>query len=197
MTQPLSGRQNSDWRANIMVRQVTVVVCTATATFAGHTYHLKQQRLSDVLNKGFSVDLSRIGGDFLPLNEVEIFFPDGSKRSMTSVYIRKTTILFVAEVRQLTMAALKDKPKIYPVKATKPIRIEVFMPGYTLVGKIHGETWHQLSDAINRDVIFLPLTNVEISPGLAIGESRFDFVAINKDRIVFVGESLEKPKAID
>ena len=194
-TQPSLRQRGSDWRENIRLRQVRVVVCTTTATFAGYTYRLYQQRLSDALNKGFSVNSSHIGRDFLPLTEVEIFFSDERKQRMTSTYIRKANILFVGEESggQPTLPDLKDKPRIYPLRTTKPIGAEVYMPVYTLVGKMHGEMWHQLLDALNRDVTFLPLTNVEISPGLATGESRFDFVAVNKDRVVYVGESLETP----
>jgi hypothetical protein len=195
MPQPLSRQQPSDWRASANLRQAKVVVCTTTATFAGYTYRLHQQRLSDALNKGFTADSSHIGREFLPLIDVEIFLPDGRKEHMTSTYVRKVNILFVGEKSggQPVMSDLKDKLGMYPLRTTKPIGAEVYMPAYTLVGKMHGEMWHQLLDALNRDETFLPLTNVEISPEPATGESTFDFVAVNKDRVIYVGESPKTP----
>ena len=132
----------------------------------------------------------QVGSDFLPLTEVEVLFPDKSKEHMASTYVRKTNILLVAEKSggQPEAVDVKGTPRVYPMREKKPIGVEVYMSLYTLVGSMHGEMWQQLLDTLNRDERFLPLTNVNISPPLATGESRFDFVAINKDQIFYVGE---------
>lgn len=181
----------SSWQLDVKLKKVEVVVCTSSCTFAGHTYRLRQQRLLDALNKGFVANSSRIGRDFVPLTEVEMFFLDKRKEYMASTYIRKANILFVVEKSggQPWMPDIEDRPKIHLMRTKKPIGAKVYVPLYTLVGKMYGERWQQLLDTLTRDEMFLPLTDVEISPELVSGESRFSFVAINKDQIIYVGES--------
>jgi hypothetical protein len=183
-------RTAKSWQDDVKLNKVKVVVCTSSCTFVGYTYRSHPQRLLDALNKGFVADSSRIGGDFVPLTEVEVFFPDKRKEYMASTYIRKANILFVAEKSggQAEMPDIKDRPKNYLMRTKKPIEAKVYMPLHTLVGKMHGNMWQQLLDTLTRDEMFLPLTNVEISPELVSGESRFSFLAINKDQIIYVCE---------
>jgi hypothetical protein len=185
-----SHRTAKSWQDDAKLHKVGVVVCTGSCTFVGYTYRSHQQRLLDALNKGFVADSSRIGRDFVPLAEVEVFYPDRRREHLTSTYIMKTNILLVAEktAAQPEMPDIKDRPKTYLMRGKKTIEAEVCMPLYTLVGKMHGEMWQQLLDAITGDEMFLPLTSVEISPELIGGESRFSFVAINRNQIIYVSE---------
>jgi hypothetical protein len=180
-------RSSGDWKNDPRFRQVPVVVCTATRTFAGHAYRLQQQRLLDVLNK----KALRVGRDFVPLTEVEVFFPDGRSVRRASTYIRKASILFVAERSQGQSESPDggEKRSASLVRKKKPIGTEVHMPLHTLAGQMHGEMWQELLDTLDGEETFIPLTNVEISPALATGESRFDFVAVNKNQITYVGET--------
>jgi hypothetical protein len=189
--QSFSDQPVSNWQDDPKLSQVEIVVCTASYTLTGHTYRLHPQRLLDALNKGFSASDSHIAKDFVPLTEVEVFFPDGRQEYMASTYIRKTNILFVAErgrQEQLDEPGIEDKSKIYVKRAKKPLGVKVYMPFYTLVGKMYGEMWQQLLYVLNRDEMFLPLTDVEVSPELVCRESRFDFVAINKDQLIYIVE---------
>lgn len=185
------GQSASDWKSDSRLRQVAVVVCTATCTFAGHAYRLDQQRLLDTLNKGFLTKSLRVKRDFVPLTEVELFFPDGRSARRAATYIRKASILFVAERSegQPEPPETGDKRSTSLIRRKKPIGAEVHMPLYILVGEMHGEMWQELLDALHGDETFVPLTSVEISPALATGESRFNFVAVNKDQITYVGET--------
>jgi hypothetical protein len=179
-----------NWQDDAKLDKVAVVVCTSSCTFVGHTYRSHQQRLLDALNKGFVADSSRIGRDFLPLTQVEVFFPDKRREHMASTYITKANILLVAEKSggQRETSDIEDRPKNYLMRTKKSIEAEICMPPYTLVGKMHGEIWQQLLDTITGDEMFLPLTNVEISPELVKGESIFSFVAVNKAQIIYVSE---------
>jgi hypothetical protein len=53
---------------------------------------------------------------------------------------------------------------------------------------MHNDVWELLIDTLEGDDKFLPVTNVEILPQLVNGESQFDFVAINKDQIIYVAQ---------
>jgi hypothetical protein len=67
----------------------------------------------------------------------------------------------------------------------------VYMPPYTIEGKMHAGLWQELAQVLDGDNSFLPMTDVVISPSLLTGESTFSFVAINKDQVVHIGELSE------
>ena len=182
------GRLHGDPR----LTQVEVVVCTADCIFAGYAYRLPDQRLLDAINKGFVAQSMRVGKDFVPLTDVEVFFQDGRKTRLASTYIRKTNIIFVGEKNEKPheLPAIEDRSKLHLKKKKKPIVTEVHVPSYALTGKMHAEVWQELLDTIETDEGFLPMTNVKISPALISGESKFSFVAINKDQVIYIGESL-------
>ncbi len=185
-----SSRLTDRWQDSSRLSQVKVVVCTANCIFVGYTYRLHQQRLLDALNKGFVAGQLHVGQSFMPLTGVKVCLPAGKEEYMESTYIRKANILFVGEKngQQPGTPEAREQSKIYPFREKKALKAKVHMPLYTLVGSMHGEMWEQLLDALNKDELFLPLTNVELSPGLESGDSTFGFVAVNKDQIIYVGE---------
>jgi len=67
----------------------------------------------------------------------------------------------------------------------------VYMPPYTIEGKMHVALWQELAQALDGDNRFLPMTDVVISPPTLGGESAFPFVAVNKDQILHIGELSE------
>ncbi|MCJ7654140.1 MAG: hypothetical protein MUO97_02370 [Dehalococcoidia bacterium] len=79
------------------LRQVKVAVFTETCTLTGHAYCMKFQRLLDALNQDFTPNSLPIGKDFIPLTDVEMSFPSLRREFMTSICIRKASILFVGE----------------------------------------------------------------------------------------------------
>jgi hypothetical protein len=172
------------------LRQVEVAVFTETCTLTGHTYCLKFQRLLDALNQDFIPNSLPIGKDFIPLTKVEMSFPSLQREFMTSIFVRKANILFVGEKSeyQPKMPETEDRPKVYPVRAKNPIRVEVHMSLYTLRGQMYAEVWQKLLDAVDRADRFIPLTNVKIHPTLNSTVLTFDFVAVNRDKITYLRE---------
>ncbi len=172
-----------------------MVVCTPELTAVGYTYCLHAQRLLDVLNKGLDRGLAHhqasvrvvIGKDFVPLMEVKILFRAGGQKYVASTHIRKANILFVAEISggQPEASGVRELMKV----TKKPVGTEAHVPPYHLVGQMHAEIWEQLADHLEGQDKFLPLTNVRVAPKLVNVESNFDFVAVNKDRVVYIGES--------
>jgi len=172
------------------LRQVEVAVFTETCTLTGHTYCMKFQRLLDVLNQDFMPNLLPIGKDFMPLTDVEVSFPSLKRELMPSIFVRKTNILFVGEKseHQLKIPETEGKPKAYPVRAKKFIGVEIHMSLYTLMGQTYTEVWQKLLDAVDRADRFIPLTNVKIYPTLNNTALTFDFVAVNRDKIIYLRE---------
>ena len=172
------------------LRQVKVTAFTETCTLTGNTYCMKFQRLLDFLNQDFMPNLLPIGKDFMPLTEAEISFPNGKRESVASTYVSKASILFIGEKNghQLDIPKTEDRPKAYPVRAKKFIRVEIHMSSYTLTGQTYAEVWQKLLDAVDRADRFIPLTNVKIYPTPPNNESTFDFAAANRDKIIYVSE---------
>jgi hypothetical protein len=172
------------------LRQVKVAAFTETCTLTGNTYCMKFQRLLDFLNQDFMPNLLPIGKDFMPLTEAEISFPNGKRESVASTYVSKASILFIGEKNGLQpkMPEAEDKPKAYPVRAKKFIGVEIHMSLYTLTGQTYAEVWQKLLDAVDRADRFIPLTNVKIYPTPPNNEPTFDFVAVNRDKIIYVSE---------
>ena len=192
LTQP-----NGSSDGNAKLKQVKVVVCTETCTFTGHTYCMSHQRLLDVLNQDFMSNSMPMGKDFMSLTDAEVSFPGREREFMASIYVRKAGILFVGEKseHQPEKPEIEDKPRIYLAKPKSSLEVEIHMPSYTLTGQIYGQALQKLLDVIDRADRFLPLTNVEIYPALDNTAWKFDFVAVNRDKIIYVCESLNWAKA--
>ncbi len=189
------GQADINWQSDPKLKQLKVLVCTANRTFVGYTYLQPHQRLLDALRDGFAANSRRIGKNFLPLTEVEVYLADGRKEYMTSTHINKGNILFIAERNGEQPVTREAKKEInYLTMTKKPVGTTIHMALYTLTGEIHGGTWQQPADTVEGNERFLPFTNVEISPEPVAGESRFDFVAINKEQILYIGESLKLPE---
>lgn len=191
-----TGKLTAGWREDPWLTRVPVVVCTVSGTYSGITYRLSDQRLLDVLNEGFTSKALRMGKDFVPLTDVQAYFPTGTKVHLASryasTYIRKANVFFVGEPgpRHGGPAAPGGKPRVRRARTKKTIAAEIHMPPYILKGQIYAEVWQELIQALDSGERFLPLTNVTLWPELADGESHFDFVAVNKDQVVYLGESL-------
>lgn len=195
-TKPEVDREDNGHRASAdQMRQVGVVVCTPDLTAVGYTYCLSAQRLLDVLNKGLDQGPAPsqtsvrvvVGRDFVPLTYAKVRLRTGDQRYMASTHVRKASILFVAEISggQPDAGGISELMKI----TKKPVSAEVHVPPYHLVGQMHAEIWEQLADHLEGHDKFLPLTKVSLTPDLVGVESRFDFVAVNKDRVAYVRES--------
>jgi hypothetical protein len=178
------------WQDDSRLRQEKVIVCTEACTFAGYAFRMHHQRLLDALNQSLAVDSFHAARNFMPLARVEACISEERREPLADTYIRKANILFVCQksVSGNCVPQTNDRPKVYPMREKKPIRAEVHLSSYTLVGLMYGEMWQQLLDSLDRDETFLPVTNVIVRPALSNGESAFDFVAINKDRIIYVNQ---------
>jgi len=172
------------------LKQVKVVVFTETCILTGHTYCMKHQRLLDVLNQDFMPNSLPIGKDFMPLTEVEVSFTSLKREIMASIYVRKASILFVGEKseHQPETAETEDRAKNYPGKAKSPIEAEIRMPLYTLRGQMHAPAGQKMLAAVERADKFISMTNVQIHSALDNTALAFDFVAVNRDKIIYVGE---------
>ncbi len=180
--------RSSNWQQASNLRQTPVVVCTGSQVFTGYTYSVYKQRLLDALNEGFTVSSTRLGINFLPLSSVELYFPDGTREKMIFTYVRKSRILFVAERTESKSQTPLAQTYTYPVAKKSVVDVKVCLPSYTLVGKMHNDLYSLLVDTLEKADSFLPITNVEISPPVVCNESKFDFVAVRADQVMYISE---------
>jgi Family of unknown function (DUF6812) len=189
-------KPGAGWQGDTRLSKVPVVVCTISGTYSGLTYRLADQRLLDALNEGFSSRALRMGRDFVPLSDVQAYFPSGTRVQMASryrsTYIRKANIFFVGELSrrqdEISVASRETRSPLH-TRAKKTIAAEIHISPYILKGQMYAEVWEELLHALDGDAKFLPLTNATVWPELPDGEGRFDFVAVNKDQVVYLGES--------
>lgn len=189
LDQVATRRSVKSWHDDTSLIKVPVVVCAVSGTFVGTTYHINDQRLLDALNGGFVAKALRMGKDFMPLTEVEAYTPNGKRTTLPCIYIRKSNIFFVGEKRAESKVAVDGKRRAHLLRRKMQTGTEVHMPPYVLQGNVHVEIWEELLDTIDRDQRFMPLTEVKINPAPAGGTSAFDFVAVNKDHVVYLSES--------
>ena len=132
-----------------------------------------------------------LGKDFLPLVQVEVNLPNGERKITVDASVRKCSILFVGEKSegQPAISETKDRPIIYPMRPKTPVAAEIHLPLYILRGQMHAEAWQQILDVVDRADKFIALTDVEVYRTLDKATSTFDFVAVNRDKIIYVCES--------
>ncbi len=176
------------WRNDPDLRQVDVVVCTTAGTFVGHTYRSSRARLLDALNKGFAARSTRIALDYIPLTEVEAYLPGDERATMASAHVRKANVVLVAERRGGQPEGDTAKAGRMVV-AKKPVSATVRTTAYSVTGRLHSAAWAELVTSLHHEETFVPMTKVRIAPPLPTGESEFEFVAVNKDQVIYVGES--------
>jgi hypothetical protein len=189
------GNAEGGWWDDSNLKPVDAVVVILGCTLAATTYRAHQLRLLDVLNRSLVANSHRIAREFLPLREVQAFFSTGEKESLASTHINKSSILFVAERSGgQPDRGIMPEAEANLLRAKKAVPARVDIPPYMLMGKMHAELQQGLVHIIDGDGVFLPMTDVSISPPLPTGEQKFNFVAINKHQIVRVEESTELPK---
>jgi len=187
----LTPRPNDVLESDAKLKQVKVFVCTETCTLNGYTYCGNHQRLLDTLNQSAVANSMPLGKDFLPLVQVEVSLPTGEKRCAVDASIKKSSILFIGEKSegQPANSQTKDRPIIYPMRPKTPMAAEIHLPLYILRGQMHAEAWQQILDVVDKADRFIALTNVSVYRTLDKAMSTFDFVAVNRDKIIYVCES--------
>lgn len=178
-------------------KQYEILVCTSELIFEGTFKCNISQRLIDALNEGVRESpLSKVV-DFLPLQDVTMTDVGGHKKKFGQIYVAKNNIIFIA---QLSSEVQGKKLNAYPYRRKLPVGVtiyaaqifqaQVYASPYVLKGQIYVETWGQVADTIEGKERFIPLTQVEVDPSPP-GGGQFDFIAINRERIISICEGPE------
>ena len=180
---------NKIWKVLGSARKTQIVVKTNDYIFSGFINHSENERVLDVLNKGSIGSKEVLPEDFLHLTEAEIISSDGLKRRRApSCIIAKPNILFVAERNtSLNNPGITSASRpLYQPKT--PVCVEVLIPGIAMLARVHVSDWQQPMNVVDTIQMFLPLTKVQLSTKLSTGELQFDFIAVNRNQIIFMAE---------
>ena len=153
-------------------------------TCVGYVHCFQGRRLLDQLNDVFPSTLPG-NAPFLSIREPKIYSLSGGEEILQFACLNKASILFIRELEG--GQARSPGRKGYPYVAKSAVAVRLYLPFYTLVGQMHCASGERASDVLNHPLVFLPLTNVEISPSVGSSE-RVGFVAINKGQLILLEE---------
>jgi len=173
-----------------MVTELTQVKVQIHTLDHIHTGYVSspQLRLLDVLND-VVVGTLRVVKEFLPVSEFGVDSPGGSKTKVKCAYINKAHILFVRECGNGETSARKQAGhEGYPFVVKLPTPVKIYMPLYILAGQMHCAKGKHISDILNSELRFLPLTDVQMCDSLGNIESEVSFLAVNKQGILALEE---------
>jgi hypothetical protein len=180
-------------------KQYQILVCTSELIFEGTFKCNISQRLIDALNEGVRESPTSKAIDFLPMENVTMVDIKGNKRKTSRIYVAKNNVIFVA---QISGEVQGKKLNAYPYRQKLPVGVtiyaaqmfvaQVYALPYVLKGHLYVETWGQVADTIEAHEKFLPLTQVEVQPAPTGEGVQYDFVAINKERIISICEGAEE-----
>jgi len=179
-------------------KQYEILVCTGEVIFTGSFMCCLSQRLIDALNEGVRATTVSKAVDFLSLQNVTMNDIHGNTKKFNRIYVAKNNIIFVA---QLSTEVKGKKLSAYPYRKKQPVGVtiytaqiyhaQVYASPYIIKGQMHVETWGQVADTIESKERFLPFTDVEVTPAPPGGGSKFDFIAVNRERMISVCEGAE------
>jgi len=152
-------------------------------TCLGYVYCFQERRLLDQLNDVFPGTLPG-NAPFLSIREPKIYSLNGGEEILRFACLNKASILFVREFED---GEPRPRPKGYPYVIKSAVAVRLYLPFYTLTGQMHCARGERASDVLNQPLMFLPLTNVAISPSVGRGES-VGFIALNKGQLILLEE---------
>jgi hypothetical protein len=164
-------------------------ICVYTPTFIRSVYIfcLHKQRVLDLLN-GVLIGGLRVDTDFLPVTEATSHALNDTETTTQFTLINKANILFVSEIEQHGEPSKEASYKLPPAVGKFLIMAKLHIPPYILFGQMHCAKGQRLSDLLNTNDMFLPITNVDIVPSSGIRQSAV-FVAVNKTQIIYAEET--------
>jgi hypothetical protein len=175
-------------------KQFEVLVCTGELIFTGTLRCGFSQRLIDALNEGVQTETWAKVVNFLPILNATMTGTRISEKKFPSIYIAKSNIVFVAQIS----GGNREKPlRTYPFREKLPVVVMAYAARvsdvqYALHGRTYIDVGGQVIDTIESEARFIPLTHVVIEPALPGADSRYDFIALNKDHIISISESADQ-----
>jgi hypothetical protein len=173
-----------------------VMVCTGELVFTGIFKYGFEQRLIDALNEGVRLNPHAKTIDFVILQDATMTGAGSLEKKYPQIYIAKHNIIFMA---QITSKKRDKQITGYPFRPKTTVGVTIFAAQiyvaqtnakpYEIKGEIYVDSWGQIVDTLETGGQFIPLTNVEITQAPPHVGNSFEFLAINKQRIISICEN--------
>lgn len=166
-----------------------VTLCLQRDILNGFVNLHHDERLLDLLNS-VSINWLESRRRFLALSNVIVKHTDGTEERMPAAYINKVAVhlavMWHSDLGRGIGAKAGKRP--YPFVEKLPVPVSVRLQLFSLMGRMHcasGQNpWHVLEEQL----MFLPLTNVEVRPLSDDSWSDVPFVAVNREQILSLQE---------
>ncbi len=153
---------------------------TGDEVFVGHTRWPVGIRLLDLLNSLYTTRYDS-SGEFLD------FINMSAENDPVETHINKTAVTMVAlDEIDLARGAGAGADRTYPFVPKSTVPVSVKTDAFTVDGSMHVADRETITDILNRDALFLPITGATIATRENHLYARRPFVAVNKRHIVHV-----------
>jgi hypothetical protein len=135
-----------------MIEQnVAVMIHTDSGVISGTLSIPAGMRLSDFIN---------LPAQFLHLKSAVVC---GSSNNSDEIHVNKKAIKILSMATDSTCNGITNEKKGYPFVPKKPVGTKIFMMDYEVSGNLHSTSDCTLSKLLERNIQFLPCTDVTIS----------------------------------
>ena len=163
-----------------------------TQILIGNIYYAPtpEARLLDALN-GLA-DMGPIKrGKFLELNNVTISHDDGKVEKLASSYVNRSTVHLAATLGDSNAGrGIGAHPglKPYPYVEKNPLLVRLETQKYFIIGNMYRHDSQKVWNILEDTLVFLPLTQADVTNRTTGQKEAIPFVAINKEHIVSLHE---------
>jgi len=163
---------------------IKTVLCMPSRILSGFVYIYDDERLLDVLNNVSRRTESR--SKVLELIDVEINNLQSGTEYQPSMYVKKSSICFIGTWEQNGGRGICTKKGYsdYPYVKKLPISVYLDLPSFKLHGYVHCARGQMASHLLEKQNVFLPMTNVEVQPSENKLWLDIAFVAVNLEQIL-------------
>ena len=132
-------------------QNIAVMIHTDSGIFSGTLSIPAGMRLSDFIN---------LPAQFLQLKNVAVC---GPSYNSDEIHVNKKAIKILSTPSNSNCNGITNEKKGYPFVQKKPVGTKIFMTDYEVSGNLHSTNDCTLSKLLEKDIQFLPCTDVTIS----------------------------------
>lgn len=158
----------------MMEQNITLLVHTDTGTFFGILSLPSRMRLFDFIN---------LSAQFLHLTGTAMIETTEAINNLNEIHINKEAIKIITTVVDDEGRGAAIKEKVYQFVQKKPVSVKIYMTDYEISGNLHSLEEVSLAHLLEKNLLFLPCTEVNIRNVRNNKSWYASFAALNKNNI--------------
>ena len=155
-------------------QNITLLVHTDTGTFFGILPLPSRMRLFDFIN---------LSAQFLHLTGTVMIETNEAINNLSEIHINKEAIKILTTVVDDEGRGASAREKVYQFVQKKPVSVKIYMTDYEISGNLHSLEEVSLSHLVEKNLLFLPCTEVNIRNVRNNKSWYASFAALNKNNI--------------